>query len=304
MKPIDYDFTSPFPIDLARTLGPIKRGRRDATAFGGGTGFWRATRTPDGPATQRIWHLADDRTRIAMRAYGPGSQWLADRVERLVGLEDNNDSFPTVNPMLTNMHRQHRDVRFCCTQNVWEALMPCVLEQKVTGKEARNSYAHLLQVFGEAAPQAPGGPRLLLPPEAKTVASAPSHVFHAANVERKRSEAIRGAASYAHRLTALADMSIAEARSSIAGLSGIGEWTIAEIAVVALGDADSVSVGDYHLKNWVAWNFANKPRGTDAEMLALLEPFRPQRGRAIRYMYLGGTAPPRYGPRLTIQTRY
>ena len=63
---------------------------------------------------------------------------------------------------------------------------------------------------------------------------------------------------------------------------GIGPWTAAEVGVRALGDADAVSVGDFHLPNLVAFALAGEPRGTDARMLELLEPYRGQRARVVR----------------------
>ena len=99
-------------------------------------------------------------------------------------------------------------------------------------------------------------------------------------------------------------MVLADAHARLAALPGVGAWTVAEVALRALGDADAVSVGDYHLKNVVAWNLAGKPRGTDDEMLELLEPFRPHRGRALMLIQRGGSTPPKYGPRLTIQKRW
>ena len=66
------------------------------------------------------------------------------------------------------------------------------------------------------------------------------------------------------------------------------------------GDDDAVAVGDYHLPNLVAWNLAGEPRGDDARMLALLEPFRGQRGRVLRLLAMGGARPPAHGPRRRI----
>ena len=67
--------------------------------------------------------------------------------------------------------------------------------------------------------------------------------------------------------------------------------------MVALGDADAVSVGDYHLPNQVAWALAGEARADDARMLELLEPYRGQRGRVIRLLLAGARvgmpAPPR-----------
>jgi 3-methyladenine DNA glycosylase/8-oxoguanine DNA glycosylase len=78
---------------------------------------------------------------------------------------------------------------------------------------------------------------------------------------------------------------------------GVGPWTVAEVARVALGDLDAVSVGDYHLPNQVAWALAGEPRADDARMLELLEPCRPYRAIATRLIEASGLGAPRYGPR-------
>ena len=70
---------------------------------------------------------------------------------------------------------------------------------------------------------------------------------------------------------------------------------------MALGDADAVSVGDYHLKNVVAWALAQEPRATDARMLELLEPYAGHRGRVCLLLESAGVQAPRYGPRQRIQ---
>jgi 3-methyladenine DNA glycosylase/8-oxoguanine DNA glycosylase len=80
----------------------------------------------------------------------------------------------------------------------------------------------------------------------------------------------------------------------------VGEWTAAEVAVRALGDTDAVSVGDYHLAGLVGWALVGRPVD-DEEMLALLEPWRPQRARVIRLIELSGVAKPRFGPRMAVQ---
>ena len=82
---------------------------------------------------------------------------------------------------------------------------------------------------------------------------------------------------------------------------GIGPWTAAEVGVRALGDADAVSVGDFHLPSMVTWALAGEPRGTDERMIELLEPYRGQRGRVLRLLELTGVGPPRRGPRLSRQ---
>jgi hypothetical protein len=50
--------------------------------------------------------------------------------------------------------------------------------------------------------------------------------------------------------------------------------------------------------NTVTWTLAGEPRGTDARMLELLEPYRGQRGRVQLLLEASHIAPPAYGPRM------
>ena len=85
--------------------------------------------------------------------------------------------------------------------------------------------------------------------------------------------------------------------SRLTALPGIGPWTVAEVALRALGDPDAVSVGDFHLKNLVAFTLAGEIRGDDARMVELLEPWRGHRARVIRLLEASGHRPPAFGPR-------
>jgi 3-methyladenine DNA glycosylase/8-oxoguanine DNA glycosylase len=93
------------------------------------------------------------------------------------------------------------------------------------------------------------------------------------------------------------DLPSGEARDRLRRVPGVGEWTAAETAQRAWGDPDAVSVGDYHLPNIVVHVLTGGPRGTDAEMLALLAPWAGQRQRVMRLVEATGIRPPRYGPR-------
>jgi 3-methyladenine DNA glycosylase/8-oxoguanine DNA glycosylase len=266
----------------------------------GSQGVWRATRTPEGPAVQHIVHSGEQ---FAMRAWGPGAEWLADGLPALLGAHNDHSAFEPEG-IVGELHRRYVNIRTPRSEAVWEALFPAILEQKVTGTEAWDSFRRLQRSLGELAPTPTDGPRLLLPLDPVIVAGTPSHVFMRCNVERKRGDTIRASASYARRIEETTAMSLDDARARLGALPGIGAWSVAETMSRALGDADAVSVGDFHLKNLVAWNLAGKPRGTDHEMLELLEPYRPFRGRVLALLQHGGAAQPRYGPRLTIQKRW
>jgi 3-methyladenine DNA glycosylase/8-oxoguanine DNA glycosylase len=84
-------------------------------------------------------------------------------------------------------------------------------------------------------------------------------------------------------------------------LPGVGVWTAAETAQRAFGDADALSVGDYHLAKMIGWTLTGAPIDDDA-MVGLLEPMRPHRYRAVRLLEVSGLARlPRRGARLPVQ---
>ena len=283
------------PVDLRLTLGPLHTAGGLTMRFAG-DGVWRATRTPDGPATL---HLSGGGERVEVEAWGPGARWAADHAPGLVGADDAEDGFESRHPVVAELRRRLRGLRVGRSHAVVEAMVPTVLEQKVQGVQARRSYARLVRTFGE---RAPGPVPLLLPPPPSAVASLPYFVFHRMNVERRRADTVRLVARHARRLEETTEMPPSAAARRLRALPGVGAWTAAEVSLVALGDADAVSVGDYHLPHHIAWALAGEARADDARMLELLEPYRGHRGRVVRLIVAGHPGPPRFGPRLPLKS--
>jgi 3-methyladenine DNA glycosylase/8-oxoguanine DNA glycosylase len=205
--------------------------------------------------------------------------------------------------VIKDLYRRFAGLHITRTGAVIETLVPTILEQKVTGIEAHLSYRRLVAALGTMAP----GPHtvtqgLMLPPSPAVLAATPYWRFHSFGVERKRAETIRAACSYAARLDRLADQPPEEAIERMTSIVGVGPWSAAEVALVALGDADAVSLGDFHIPHQVAWAMTGTRRGTDERMLELLAPFRGHRGRVIRLLDAGGIAPPRHGPRQPLRS--
>lgn len=279
------------PLDLHRTLGPLVHGRGDRTIRLEPGGAWLAFRTPDGAATLHLAHHAP--SAVLARAWGPGAAATLAAAPALIGEQDEPQRFEARHPVLRRLQRSHPGLRLPCSGGVLHALLPAILEQKVTGTEAFRSYGALLRAFGEPAP---GPGELRLPPAPETLAGLPYHAFHPLGVERRRADVIRRAAARGAWLEA--SPHAAEATRRLKALPGIGAWTAAEVVRSAFGDPDAVSVGDYHVPNMVAWALAGEPRADDARMLELLEPYRGQRGRVQRYLEVGRVTAPRFGPRL------
>jgi 3-methyladenine DNA glycosylase/8-oxoguanine DNA glycosylase len=295
-RPIETVVHPRLPVDLRLTLGPLRRGRGDPTTLiDRSGGWWRATRTPQGPATAR--YRAEGAT-VRVAAWGPGAEWCLDAAPELLGARDTLDGFhPT--GLIGELHRRLPGLRISRSQAVFEALLPSILEQKVTGLEARNAFRAIVRAWGEPAP---GPLDLLLQPAPAALTVTPYWEFHPLGVERKRTTAILMAASRARRVEETLAMPAAEAHRRLQALPGVGPWTSAEVAIVALGDTDAVSVGDFHLPHLVSYALAGEPRGTDERMLELLAPWPGHRGRVVRLLVQSGMYPPRRGPRMAVRS--
>ena len=240
------------------------------------TGIWRATHTPDGPATIRL--RREGSTAVRVSAWGSGAEWAIERSADLIGESDDPSPFEPRDRLLRELTRRLPGLRISRTNAVVEALVPAILEQKVTGEEAHRSFRRLVRTYGETPPGPPAeiaALRLAMPPRSEVLALIPYH-----------------------RLEELIDHPLDAAYRRLRAIPGVGAWTAAEVAFRALGDPDAVSVGDFHIPNLVAWALAGEPRGTDERMLELLEPYRGQRGRVIRLLDASGISAPRFGPRL------
>ncbi len=254
------------------------------------------TRTLAGPATLRLSQTSGE---VHAQAWGDGAEVVLDHVPALLGAADDWSEFEARHPLLVSTLARHRGLRLASAGAVFEQLVPAVLEQKVTGKEAMAAWRTLVLRFGEPAPgPAPAGMRV--PPPAEIWRRIPSWDWHRAAVDPRRMRTILAAAVVASRLEEALTLPRDAALTRLRAVSGVGEWTAAEVAQRAWGDPDAVSVGDYHLAAFVGWALVGKPVD-DAGMLELLEPWRGHRQRVVRLLELSGATKPRFGPRLTIQ---
>jgi 3-methyladenine DNA glycosylase/8-oxoguanine DNA glycosylase len=293
-RPLSTTWRPGFELDLAQVLAPLRHGFGDPTIRISARSAWRATRTPDGPATTYL-ELAGGEVRAL--AWGTGAGFAIERVPRLLGVADHPETLEARHPIVRELQRRATGLRFGRSDAVLESMVPAIAEQKVTGIEARASYRKLIYRFGE---RAPGPARLWLAPSAPVLAGLPYFALHPLGLEQRRTTVIRRAAEKAAWLEAAGTLPPVDALARLRSIPGVGPWTAAETARSAFGDPDAVSVGDFHLKNVVCWALAREPRGTDERMLELLEPYRGQRARVARLLEWAGIQPPKYGPRMPV----
>jgi 3-methyladenine DNA glycosylase/8-oxoguanine DNA glycosylase len=291
------------PFDLRGSFRAVCRGGRDPTNRFDGDTYWRATATPEGPATLAV--RADPANgELRGWAWGSGASAVLDGLPDLVGASDDLAGFATVvasavgpgADVVAGWARRRPGLRIPHTGAVVEALIPSVLEQKVAGREARRSYQELVVALGEPAPGPAGEWGMRVPPAPAVLAATPSWAMHPFGIERRRAETLSRVGAAARHLERVRD------REQLTVIPGVGPWTAAEVALVALGDADAVSVGDFHLPHQLAWALIGEARGDDDLMLELLEPWKGHRGRVLRLVDAVGVMAPRFGPRQALRS--
>ncbi len=286
------------PASPHLTLSPLRRGRGDPCYHDAPDGaIWRTSRMASGPVTARITRAGPDG--VDCEAWGPGAAEFVESVPAMLGADDDAAGFAPEEPTVAAAHRRVPHLRLGRTGRVLEALVPAVIEQRVSGMDARRAWRWLLRKYGEPAP-GPAPAHLRVFPGPEVWRRIPSWDFHRANVDPGRARTVVACAQRADSLERLVNRPAEQARAALTSLPGVGEWTAAETAQRAFGDADALSVGDYHVAKMVGWTLLGHPID-DPAMVELLEPLRPHRHRVVRLLEVSGLAVnPRFGARQAV----
>lgn len=302
---LERTLTFPWPVSPGLSLAPLRRGPGDPCFQAGDDGaIWRTSLRDSGPVTARITRPAP--ATVICQAWGDGAAEFLDALPALLGADDDARDFYPRHPTVEAAHRRVPHLRLGRTGRMLEALIPAILEQRVPGADAFRSWRLLVTKFGTDAP-GPAPERMRVPPSADAWRRVPSWEFHRANVDPGRARTVVACAQRAPSLERLAahpspDAKFSEeARTALTALPGVGVWTAAEATQRALGDADALSIGDYHLAAVIGWTLIGEPLD-DAGMVELMEPMRPHRYRIVRLLEASGLAfKPRRGARLPVQ---
>jgi 3-methyladenine DNA glycosylase/8-oxoguanine DNA glycosylase len=286
------------PVNLRLTLSPLSRGIHDPTFRWDGTGVWLTRDTPAGAATLHLTQGAE----ISATAWGPGAEHAIADVPELCGSGDDwSEVDVSGNAFLADSLHRSPGLRLTRTNSVFSALVPAILEQKVTTIEARRAWRQLVTKYGAVPPgPAPEGMRVF--PTAEQWRRIPSWEWHKAGVGPNRSQTISRAAVVASSLERTLSLGRGglPVATKLRSLPGVGIWTAAETTQRSHGDPDSPSVGDFHLPALVGWALIGKPVDDDG-MLELLAPWAGHRQRIMRLIGASGFRKPTFGPRMTIQ---
>lgn len=299
------DFAPGRPVPLGGILAPYRHGVGDPTFHSEAGVVWRAARTPAGPATVHFrCEPAPRGDRVVARAWGPGAEWTLDRLPDLLGAADDPASFRVHHDGLRTIACSEQHWRVARSGLVLDSLIPAIIEQRVTGKQAFGAYRRLVRRHGEPAPgpaDAISALRLMVPPDVRGWRRIPSWEWLTAGVDARRADTVQRVLQVASRLTECADLPREKAWARLRSVPGVGVWTAAETMQRAAGDADAVSFGDFH----VAKDVGHALLGVavdDEGLEVLLRPYAGHRYRVQRLVTSGRLGAPRHGPRLAIPT--
>ena len=289
------------PLQLGAVVGIFRRGGGDPTSWSDRTRTWVfAWRVPTGPVSVRLVdhpQLGE----VEAEAWGEGAEWVLDRLPSLLGEDDDDAGFVSHHDVVAEARRRFAGWRVPASGLVVQNLIPTIIEQRVTGKEAFAAYRMLVRRNGTPAPGIGADLRLVVPPDPRTWGLIPSWEWLKAGVDGARSRPAVMAATRASRLEETVGMPSVDARRRLESLPGVGRWSSAEVAQRALGDADAVSFGDYHVAKNIGWALTGTPVDDDG-LAELLAPYAGHRYRVQRLLELSGAMRPRRAPRMTLPT--
>lgn len=290
-------------MDLAATWGTLRRGAGDPAWRAAEGALWRGVRTPLGPVTLRV-AVRRGEGRVLAHAWGgrEATENLLERLPVMLGEADDPSGFvPRHEPVAAALARHGAGWRVPRTGLVLEALLPAIIEQKVTGQEALGGYRRLVRRLGQVAPGPGEELGLYVPPSPQQLRRVPSWEWLRMGISPQRADTLMRVVRLADRLEEVSDLPLHQAHRRLRAVPGIGVWTVAETAQRALGDADAVSFGDYHVARNIGWVLTGEEIDDDG-LAELLEPYRGHRFRVQRLLELAGGHRPRRGPRMAPRT--
>lgn len=283
---------------LTHTVSAFRIGAQDPTIHISDHDIWRASITPHGVATL---HIHNWRTSTPdVRTYGPAAEWLRSRALGLLGAHDKIPLIHAAHPQVANAQRKFGSLLLGRSNTPYHELLHAVLAQRVTSIEAIRQWHQIVRTYGTSAPGP--NPSLLVPPAPDVLASLRYPAFHSFGIERKRADTIISVAKHFEFLSRITESELPsnDATLKLQLIPGVGVWTAAVAGGLAFGDADALLVGDFHVKNTVAYALTGNIRGTDEEMVEILKPYVGQRHRVVRWLQLSGFKAPARGPRRRI----
>ncbi|MEM7405465.1 MAG: hypothetical protein AAF458_09255 [Pseudomonadota bacterium] len=282
----------PRGYSLALSFNHVGMGRADPTQQVRGVEGALALQGPDGPLSIAALQEADH---LDVFVWGADSEWIRPRLPALFGLLDRPFAFQPDAPSLRRLARRYAGLHLTRLPRLSTRLMQIVMLQLISWRDATRAWRRFISAHGVAAP---GITVLRAPPRMSTVARLSPEAFVACGLTHAQGRAIINIAAHERLVERQSAQAPGAAVAALTGLHGIGPWSANYLLGTACGFADAQLLGDFGLPHSVAWTLTGAPRADDAQMLELLEPYRPHRFRIVRWIWASAIHAPRRGPRM------
>ncbi len=297
MQPIVREWRPDWPCPVGQIWATWRKGAGDPTYRVDRGRHWRGIRTPLGPATLAVQPLNIEGVIVA-EAWGEGAEWVLDQLPAMLGADDDPSGFVPRHPQLSQALREHPHWRLGRGNLVWQALLPAVIEQKVTGQEAFGGFRRLVHFHGERAPGPGQTLHLWVPPGPEIVRMIPSWQWLKLHIDPARSRTLVRCAQVADALERTLQVPLDEADTRLRSIAGVAVRPEAHLGRGPHPDA--VSFGDYHIAKEIGHALLGRDMD-DAELAELLEPYRPHRHRVQALLGMRRWRE-RHGPRMAPRT--
>ena len=295
MHPPVTKLSVPARYSLSRSLSSLGSGRRDPTFSIADNRVAFSLLTPDGSAVVCTTPVSES---LEVRLEGDGAEWLEPRLPELFGLNDDPPEFERTGP-LRDLDRKYPGIHLPRLPVVFHRLLKIVLHQLVTWEEAALGWQIMTQRYGEPSP---GDSGLLVGPTPTTLKSMAYYDLVDCGILPRQARLVLRLAREHRRIELAWSHGDEHLIQFLSRIPGIGDWTLQTLRGSCLGDADAVVTGDYGLPHAVCWFFRRQSRGTDEQMLELLEPYRGHRYRVQHLLTCAGIHAPRRGPKMRVRS--
>ena len=248
----------------------------------------RVIRSAAGPALVELGVQDGDVTaRLTLAALGDLTR-VVGRLRHWADLDADPVQIEAVlaaDPVLAPLVAARPGLRIPGIVDPMEGVVRTVLGQQVSVRAARTLTARLVAALGTPTTW---GPRLF--PSAADLVAAGADAVRAVGVTSGRAEAILAVARLIGAGLELGPGGDrAAARAALAGVPGIGPWTVEYLALRVLGDPDAFPAHDLVLRQALGGV-------SPAEAIRRAEGWRPWRGYAAQHLWVAAAAAPRHHP--------
>ena len=273
----------------------LSSGRRDPTVERTDDGLQFSLLTPNGACLVKSV-VSKDQLRVDVE--GDSAKWLESHLPAMFGLHDEPAAFRP-SGKVRDLVKRYPGVHLPRLPVVFHRLVQIVLHQLVTWEEAAYGWQEMTRRYGASAP---GNSGLLVGPTPAALKELAYYDLVDCGILPRQARLILHLAKESRRIDKVREQGDGKLLAYLSRIKGIGDWTLETLRGSCLSDPDAAVTGDYGLPHMVCWFFRQQPRGTDEEMLELLEPFRGHRYRVQQLLIHGGVQAPRRGPKMRLRS--